>query len=114
MSAKAEGLAPTWKRQPQAWRSTSSPRSCWTNPEGLCLAPRLPVAQTLSQLAWCLGSWVQPVLMARELGGEGALGSMWPLPGRPDPQPGDQPKAWPGKALGPMAGSLSGGGNGWG
>lgn len=69
---------------------------------------------TLCQLAWCPWSWVQPVSMARERVGDGVFwGAEWPLPRRPDPEPGGQ-RPGQAKPWGPRLGLWRGGGSGWG
>lgn len=66
--------------------------------------------RTLCQLAWCPWSWVQPVSMARERVGDGLFwGAEWPLPRRPDSEPGGQ-KPGQAKPWGPRLGLWRGGG----
>lgn len=83
-------------------------------PEGLCLSHRFQVAQSsvsVGVVPWELGT---ACAYGQGEGGGGVLwGAVWPLPRRPDPEPGGrrpgQAKPW-----GPRLGPWRGGGSGWG
>lgn len=84
------------------------------SPEGLCLSRQLQVAQSsvsVGMVPWELGTAC--AYGQGEGGGWVLWGAVWPLPRRPDPEPGGWSPG-PAKPWGPRLGPWKGGGRGWG